>query len=176
MQAITKGIVDAQSEEPKRKTKRQPALLRIATTTDGDTSGSTRGLKPMPDVVEQAPYESEEQFLNRISRLSAQAKVEAKLEDRFGLDFCPVMQPQILSTKSGSRIGGKRARQREKREQERAEARRAKRRERDARRRSKTKRGSKSKETNDFENFRDDVQFGDVVMAPPPFSKRKIKF
>ena len=71
---------------------------------------------------------------------------------------------------------GKKKRRKGMTEEERTEARRVKRRERDARRRGKKKRGSKSGEVDDFQHFQDDVQFGDVVMAPPAFSKRKIKF
>ena len=91
MQAITdyKGQ-DHQSDDTKQRTKRQPALLRIVTSvTDGDTAGSTRGLKPLPDIMEQGPYESEEQFLNRISRLSAQARAEAKLKTDSVWTFVP---------------------------------------------------------------------------------------
>jgi hypothetical protein len=180
MQAITdyKNLPDESMDEVKQKDKRrQPALLRIATTVDGDSAGATRGLKPLPDFMEQGPYESEEQFLNRISRMSAEARAEAKLEDHFGLDFCPAIQPQVMSTRSGSAVvTGKKKRRKGLSLEERAEARRVKRRERDSRRRSKKKRGAKSGQADDFEQFQDEVRFGDVVMAPPAFSKRRIKF
>lgn len=179
MQAITNyNDQDGQQEETKHKVKRQPALLRIATTADGDAVGATRGLKPMPQYMEQGTYESEDQFLNRISRLSAEARAEANMEDRFGLDFCPAIEPQVMSTQSGAVVvtGTKKKRRGGLTEEERTEARRAKRRERDSRRRSRKKRGSKSHEVDDFEHFQDDVRFGDVVVAPPAFSKRKTKF
>lgn len=162
-----------EKKEPKNRT---PALLRIATTLDGDDTGCTRGLKPLPPFLEKGAYESEDQFLNRISRLSSQAMTEAKLEERFGLDFCPVLQPQMMSTRSGKVVAIKKRRKKKKglTLEQRAENKRAKRRERDAKRRCKKKRGSKSDEKTDgFEQFSDEVRFGDIVTAPPAFSKRK---
>ena len=165
------------SEEPQQKRSRRPAMLRITTSLVGDELGATRALKPLPPFVEQGPYESEEQFLNRLTRLSTQAKAEAKLEEHFGLDFCPVT-PQVMSTRSGEVVG--RSKKQAKVEEDRAERRRAKRRERDARRRRRTKRGGGGDGSGsnadyslhqDFQHLRDDVAFADVVSAPPAFAK-----
>lgn len=178
MQDISGSAKDSiQDEDQKKKKSRAPALLRIATAVDGDDAGCTRGLKPMPSFVEQGPYESEEQFVNRLSRISAQAVAEATLEQRFGLDFCPAVQPQMLSTRSGEVVasGVKKRKRKGMTAEARAEARRVKRRERDAKRRSKKKRGSKSGPDDGFEQFQDDIQFGDIVKAPPAFSKRRAR-
>ena len=50
--------------------------------------GMTRSEKPLPQVIEQGLYESESHFLSRLSKLSAKAKAEATIEDRFDVDFC----------------------------------------------------------------------------------------
>ena len=160
----------------KRKRATRSGLMRLKTSSQGDESGATRGLKPLPAVLEQGPYESEQQFLNRVSSLSVQAKAEASLEERFDLDLCPVL-PEVLSTRSGEAVGrkGKKVRLRNgMTEEERREAKRVKRRQRDARRRRKGKKGAKSVDDNDdFDQFRDQVSFGEVVTAPPRFSRRQ---
>ena len=164
------------SKPKKKKQKKGPSFLRVTTSSEGeDASGASRGLKPLPCVMEQGPYESEEQFLRRLSRITSEAKTEANLESKFDIDMCPVI-PQMLSTKTGKEVKKKKKKNKNGlTPEQRLEKKRQKRRERDARRKSKQKRGSKSKSVNEFEELQDNISFGEVVLRPPAFSKRKSK-
>lgn len=164
------------SKPKKKKERKGPALLRVTTSSGGeDASGAARGLKPLPSVMQQGPYESEEQFLRRLSRITSEAKTEANLEAKFDLDLCPVI-PQMLSTKTGKEVKKKKKKTKNGlTPEQRLENKRQKRRERDAKRKSKQKRGKKSRNANEFDGLQDNIAFGEVVTRPPAFSKRKSK-
>jgi len=158
-------------------------LVRIRTGLEGDDTGAERGIKPIPEVVEQGTYESSDQFIRRLGRMTSQALDEAKVEDHFEVDFCPKIIPTILSTKTGQPADqkmGKRGKKKVMSEETRKELKRQKARERDARRRARKKKGKKRNKTGDddgdFDQFQDHVSFGDIVLAPPAFSKQKRKF
>ena len=93
--------------KPKRKTN-QPGLLCITAGMDGDDEGHTRGVKFVPPVIQQGPYESEFQFMSRLNRMASRAKAEAQVENKFDVDFCPPAEapkrPKILSTKTGKEV------------------------------------------------------------------------
>jgi hypothetical protein len=152
--------------------------LRVVTTIEGDDEGAERGVKPLPQVLEQHEYESSDQFIRRLENMSSRALAEVKVEAAFDLDFCPRIQPKILSTKTGQEAEKIMKGRKKTTAQERLEKKRQKNRERDAKRKSKKKRKKGSKDDgddNDFHRFQDHVAFGDIVMAPPAFSKQRRK-
>ncbi|KAI1285445.1 hypothetical protein HDE_11778 [Halotydeus destructor] len=158
----------AMNSQPKRKRSRtkssQPGLLAIKLSDHGDERGATRGRKWLPDEVVQGPYETQDQFLNRIHVMSAQAKNEARIENRFDIDLCP----KILSTTSGK----------EKQDEQSlfGEKKRQKRRDREAKKKEKMKAKQAPKDYLEFGDLTDQIEFGEVALAPPRIvRKRKIK-
>lgn len=149
----------------KNKSRGQPGLLALKTSISGDDTGGKRGLKWLPEKVEQGPYESSSQFLNRLQRMSSKAKAEALVEDKFQVDFCPKMTPQILSTKDGQITQDKRDEEMNDVLGVRGVKKREKRRVREMKRRVKKRKTTKPE--TDFKSYKDDVRFGEVVLAPP---------
>lgn len=173
------------ARQPVKKVKntKMPGLLRVFTEHQGDESGTTRGVKLMPGVIEQGLYESEDQFLNRLNRLSSKAQAEANIEQKYDVDFCP----KVLSTSDPLPEDGKAKKKKRKekdipvdkaREKElaRIELKKVKRRARDAKRKGKKKKSnSDDVESTEFEDLLDKVEFGEVAMAPPSLEKFRAK-
>lgn len=168
-----------QTFEKKKKVKKSDdvGLLRVVQGMHGDEEGCQRGLKPLPDVIEQGPYESQAQFIRRIGKMSSRAMAEARLENKFQVDFCPrIEQPNPKSLTGNDKLNC-RQKKKLKLQNERLEKKRQKRRIRDAKRRDKKGKKRRSDGSDDeFARFQDKVSFGDVVMAPPSFSKQRRKF
>ena len=169
---------------PKRRSKKKQNttegddLLRVVTRIEGDDEGAERGVKSLPQVLQQHEYESSDQFIRRLETMSSRALAEVKVESQFDLDFCPRIEPKILSTKTGKEVEKTMKGRKKSTAEERLEKKRQKRRERDAKRKSKKKRKKGSKDggdDNEFNRFQDHVSFGEIVMAPPAFSKQRRK-
>lgn len=157
----------------------QPALLCVKTAVEGDDEGHTRGLKFIPSVIQQGPYESEFAFMKRLDRMAAKARSEALVEDKFDVDYCPQaatpkFKPKILSTKTGKEVKytskgkihlddaeTKRSRKAEKRK------------ERAAKLKERKKKKLKKDKKEDFDSWIDQFEFNDVVQEPPAFSKKR---
>lgn len=171
-------------KDPKKSRTKTPGLLAIRSELDGDDEGHTRGVKYVPTVTQQGPYESDSQFLHRLSKMASKARSEAKVEAKFNVDFCPKperVRPKILSTKTGKEVkytsqGKIHVDPIEVRKSRKTE----KRRER-AQKLKERKKKKKSKEQSDdgvnLDTWVDHYEFNEVVQAPPAFSKgRRPKF
>ena len=172
-----KDAAKNRKKQPKPKPqKSQPGLLCVTTNMDGDDEGHTRGLKFVPSVMQQGPYESEFQFMQRLNKMAARAKAEAQVEEKFDVDFCPPVErnrPKILSTKTGKEVkytskGKIHVEDAEVKRSRKAE----KRREREAKKKAK-KRKKSSEDRDDVDTWIDHFDFDDVVQEPPSFSKRR---
>ncbi|CAG2166348.1 unnamed protein product [Oppiella nova] len=137
-------------------------LICVRTTSEPIEKGMTRSAKQLPEVIEQGLYESEIHFMSRLTKLSAKAKAEANIEDRFDVDFCQKLDTNEdkveeksddkKKTKSNKRLKRKLI------ENKRREKKRVK---------SKSKSKSKSKKEDLFEHLTDRVMFGERVAEPP---------
>lgn len=147
---------------PKYKKKvKTPGLLTINLNSEGDDKGCTRALKVLPEKVEQGPYESEEQFLNRLQRMATKAKAEACIEDKYDVDFAP----KILST-----VDGKAKNENRGKEKDPVSKKLAKRKARDEKRKNRKR---KKPSHDEYKPQVDKISFGEVAMAPPTLPQIK---
>ena len=196
-----KELFDSDSSSKKRnknKFKNEPGLLSKLNQLDSedeivakpgeDESGAVRDIKLRPESIKQGPYETNEQFLRRLNKLANNAKFEAVIEERFNVDLCPKLEglprkPQILSTVDGSVYDEEKERKQNKKtkngEEEPVPNKVLKRRLRDQKRKLKKRKhktGTSSGDQEDgltFEDYTDDVEFGDVAQRPPALAKFK---
>lgn len=147
----------------KGRARRKPAADEIVVFAGGrgeDTEGAVRGLKPLPDQMKQGPYESQEQFINRLNRLVGKAMGEAEIEQKFDVDFCP-------KTASGAALPVKSGR---------SERKQLKRREQGQKRKAKRLQ-TKQNQADDFGQVKADrVRFGERAHAPPNMDAIRQKF
>lgn len=168
---------ETSSKNKKKKSQNTPGLLAISVDNQGDDEvGATRALKSLPDKVEQGNYETEDQFLNRLERLSAKAKAEANIEHKYDVDFCP----KIISTAGeGSRkVKVKKNTKEEQEAEDKKAAKRLKSRVRDIKRKAPRKKKRGEGNHREFSDLVDSVKFGEVSMQPPTlpaFRKRGTK-
>ncbi|XP_054152901.1 uncharacterized protein LOC128951677 [Oppia nitens] len=143
----------------KRKKKNMKELITVRINSDVIEKGMTRNDKPLPSVIEQGLYESQSHFLSRLSRLSAKARAEANIEERFDVDFCEKLDTSDDKTNAMTDTKGK-AKNIKKNE------------------RKKLKRKRHNKETS-FDHLEDNVLFGERVDEPPNLNafnfKKKLK-
>lgn len=141
---------------------------------EADDYGMTRSLKPLPEIVSQGPYESEYQFIHRLEKLSAKARAEANIEDRFDVDFCPKMDSQ---DSNHSINNNDKSDNKNKSEEVKVRKRSIKRKEKLIKKKAK-KLAKQRENDDDFKHLKDDVKFGETVLQPPElthFIKRNFK-
>ena len=124
-----------------------------------DTEGAVRGLKPVPDLMKQGAYETQDQFISRLNRIVGKSMAEAEIEEKFDVDFCP-------KTGVPDHAEGKTKFSRKKQER---------------RKEHKLKRKTKLNERklnrrDDFGQVKDKVRFGEVTHAPPNMNQIRKKF
>lgn len=159
----------------------------VGTVPREDESGALRGVKLRPENIKQGPYESSGQFMRRLNKLATNAKFEAVIEQRFNVDLCPTAdglprKPQILSTVDGSVFDEameKKGKKSGSNEEPTVPNKVLKRRIRDQKRRMKKKgnkrplSGTSNDGQLDFDDYVDNVRFGEVAQRPPSLAKFK---
>lgn len=130
--------------------------------------GMTRSEKPLPQKLEQGLYESEYHFLQRLTKLSAKARAEATIEDRFDVDFCAKLDSNEESIDKNLKISHKKTSDNIPSNKQL----RRKRKEIKRKLRNKTK---KRKNEDLFKHLKDDIKFGETVSEPPILTKFKFK-
>ena len=165
LQELINNRTNAKKVVKKEKKTKRPGLLAFEVKQDGDSKGASRDLKKMPDKVMQGAYETSDQFIGRLDRMTSAAFAEANLSIKHNVDFCPKILSTSTSSSSKKQIDfsdkfGDRKRE--------------KRRLKDIRKRAK-KRAKKNpeKDYTDFDDLKDEFKFGEVVMRPPMLQKRK---
>lgn len=140
----------------------------------------TRSLKSLPEIIEQGSYETDEHFLRRIDRLAAKAKAEAAIEEKFDVDFCLKLEGNATSELKDSSIIQVKSKKHFKkakgnaRELEDLEEKKRKKKEQSNKRR-KRKTRLKNDDDDEFKKLNDNVQFGEVVHAPPELTQFRKK-
>lgn len=140
-------------------------MITVTTDSEPVEKGMTRSDKPLPSVIEQGLYESESHFLSRLSKLSAKAKAEATIEERFDVDFCHRLSTTEdinedtsgLKSKNNEKKSNKSAKNKLKRIRKKAKKR--------------SKRGS----DDSFAHLSDQISFGERVDEPPVLTHSKRK-
>ena len=135
----------------------------VRTESEPIEKGMTRSDKQLPEVIEQGIYESEAHFMGRLSKLSAKARAEATIEDRFEVDFSQRLdtncdQNEDKEENSSKKCKTKTLKQKLKRIKK------------------KEKKRNKKDKNESFSHLKDEIKFGERVVAPPllkPFKKIK---
>lgn len=130
----------------------------------------TRSDKPLPQKLEQGLYESEYHFLQRLTKLSAKARAEATIEDRFDVDFCAKLDSNEESIDKDLKISHNNTSDNIPSNKQ------LRRKRKDIKRKIKNKNKKKNKKSDDlFKHLKDNIKFGETVSEPPLLTKFKFK-
>merc|ERR1719341_2056292 len=159
-----KNPTDSSVPPPKKRKRKRPDEKALLDSTkhlnyDGPIQkGMTKPLKPIP-VFKQGEGEHKRAFYYRIDKTIQSMKKRAEFEEKYKVD--------VQTDSRGKSV----IVDREKDEVE-LEEERVLRRQREKMRKNKSKRGSNNADNLDFNDFKDDVAFGDTVDAPPTLKFR----
>lgn len=125
-----------------------------------DSEGATRGLKPLPDLMKQGVYETQDQFIKRLNRMVNKAIGEATIEDKFDVDLCPPASGARASECNRTKRSINKIEKRKKHVQK---------------RKVKAKQRKQLK-NDDFDGFKEKITFGETTHAPPNMDDIRRKF
>ncbi|CAG2119749.1 unnamed protein product [Medioppia subpectinata] len=157
------------NKKKKKKTNNELISIRTAKS-DPIEKGMTRSAKQLPEVIEQGLYESQSHFISRLSKMSAKAKAEANIEDRFDVDFCQKLdtndsKADEKTDKNKTPKNNKRKKQKVKQNERQNERQNEK----------QQKIGGKRRKEDSFAHLKDSFVFGERVAEPPVFDSIKFK-
>jgi len=125
---------------------------------DGDVCGSTKAVKPMPNVVKQNIHESEDRFFNRLQKMVDTAIAEAKVEQKYDIELVNIDNKGNAQYVTAPReISEKKQEKRKKAKEKTAEKKKMK------------------MEDSKFDFQTEKIDFGEVAMAPPIFTAKPRK-
>ncbi|GIY79244.1 uncharacterized protein CEXT_661641 [Caerostris extrusa] len=77
-------------KKKKKKIQKDDFIIVKNNIIEKDQPGMERKVKPMPAVVKQKEFESENQFMNRLQRMADIAIAEAKVEEKYNIELVNV--------------------------------------------------------------------------------------
>merc|ERR1719237_1731871 len=168
-----KKPTDSSDPPPVKRKRKRPEEKALLDSTkhlnyDGpNQKGMTKPLKPIP-VFKQGEGEHKRAFYYRIDKTIQSMKKRAEFEEKYKVDVQTDGRGKsvIVEKKKIEKLAKKGIVRRTKEEK------RVLRRQREKMRKNKSKRGSNNADNLDFNDFKDDVAFGDTVDAPPTLKFR----
>lgn len=142
----------------KKKVMQDDFIVVRKTKHEGDTEGSTRAIKNLPDVVKQMKNESEVRFLNRLQRMADTAIAEAKVEEKYGIELVNIDKSGNAEYVTAPKeVSEKKIEKRKKYREKEVEKKRIK------------------MDESTFDLQKEKIHFGEVAMAPPVFTSKPRK-